>query len=61
MICTTGAVYPDSPVPWTLVRTPDAVHRGHRSGGAGLCGAHGAGGKERQGWGLQNNKWGGVL
>ena len=45
LISTTGAVYPDSPVPRTLVRTPDAVHRGHRSRGAGLCGAHGAGGK----------------
>ena len=45
LISTTGAVYPDTPVPRTLVRTPDAVHRGHRSGGAGMCGAHGAGGK----------------
>lgn len=44
-LCYTGTVHTDPPVPRSLVRTTDAVHRGHRPGGAGLCGPHGTGGK----------------
>lgn len=44
VFCNTGPVHPDPPVPRSLVRTTDAVHRRHRPGGTGLCGPHGTGG-----------------
>lgn len=44
VVCYTGSVHPDPPVPRSLVRITDAVHRGHCPGGAGLCGPHGTGG-----------------